>query len=82
MKSNIMLPSIYSPLSGDPISKKNSQRTEEEIALIVRVMSAIEQITSRPESAHPAKITIPNQKAVLAYQDTNNFFNMNNREKL
>lgn len=61
---------------------QNSQRTEEEIALIVRVMSAIEQITSRPEFAHPAKITIPNQKAVLAYQDTNNFINMNNREKL
>ena len=33
MQSNIMLPSIYSPLYGDPISKKISQRTEDLIGM-------------------------------------------------
>lgn len=33
MQSNIMLPSIYSPLSGNPISKKISQRTEDLIGM-------------------------------------------------
>lgn len=64
------------------INPHNSQNTEEEIALFVRVMSAIDQITSLPEIAHPARITVPHQKSLLAYKEMNNFFNMNNREEL
>lgn len=61
---------------------QNSQKTEEEIALVVKVMSTIEQITAHPEFASPTKITVPHQKSMLTYEKVNNFFCADHRKGL